>query len=311
MPALASSLPPYPPPPPSPPSRRKHPVALAFQKITTNTMSSITATTKGASDKVRSRIMELSWRQKFSLEDVYPCSFTVPGSHPTIDFRIEQTQMGEQRGGGTGGVVWNASHVLAAFLCREAREGRAHLAENCRVCDLGCGAGLGGLVAAALAREGEVTFADVGPVLDLARRNIEENRDRNGNNITAACAVREYWWGSGSLGAGLFDVVLVADCILPKLYPIPPLVAAIAELLTPFGKCFVSYEHRTWFEFDPREEFRRVCGERGMVVERVEEGRMDEVYRGEDVEVWVVTRRGGGREEGGGGGGELRRGESG
>ena len=35
--------------------------------------------------------------------------------------------------------------------------------------------------------------------------------------------VCEYWWRSGKMNEQ-FDVILVSDCVLPKLYPIAPLV---------------------------------------------------------------------------------------
>ena len=126
-------------------------------------------------------------------------------------------------------------------------------------------------------------------MLELTRRDVSCNYDSN--SLVARFSVQEYWWGSGTLGVARFDVVLVADCILPKLYPVEPLVTAIAELLKPAGVCLVGYEHRTWHEFDPRDRFRELCEEKGLEVARVEEERMDDVYRGEDIEIWSIRWR--------------------
>ena len=143
-------------------------------------------------------------------------------------------------------MVWNAAHVMSTYLC-----GSPEQVEGKKVADLGTGTGLTGLVALNLGAR-EVTFTDVGPVLELTRENVSSNCS---DELVSKTSVSEYWWGSGTLGKHCYDMVLVADCILPKLYPIEPLVVAIDELLVQgdAGVCLVSYEHRTWFEFDPRE----------------------------------------------------------
>jgi len=122
--------------------------------------------------------------------------------------------------------------------------------------------------------------------LELTRRNVDNNV--RSNNITSKNTIAEYWWGSGTLGHAQFDVLLIADCILPKLYPVGPLVDAIAELMAATGVCFVSYEHRLWHEFDPRHKFRELCEGKGLKVDKVSEDRLDDVYRGDDIEVWCV-----------------------
>lgn len=55
----------------------------------------------------------------------------------------------------------------------------------------------------------------------------------------------EYNWGGddGALRPPL-DVVLVSDCLLPKLYPIEPLVDALDKLSGPDTAILVSYEPR-------------------------------------------------------------------
>ena len=130
------------------------------------------------------------------------------------------------------------------------------------------------------------------------------------------CQIRaqKYWWGDGTYrnlmscteDNGL--VILVADCVLPKLYPIAPLVQAIDECLrehdnnnkkhnqqkhssVPSSSCAVlSYEHRYYPEYDPRIEFRRLAFERCLNVSIVQRDAMDPVYSLEDVEIWIVRR---------------------
>ena len=228
-------------PPAATPPRPRHPAALAFQSSSASALSS--------SSKISRKINELGWRQVHSHSEHYPFSSSSAG----INLRVRQKQCGEQDGTGTGAVVWNAAHVLSTYLC-----GNPASVIGKRIMDLGTGTGLTGLVALHLGAS-DVTLTDIGPVLDLTRENVASNVS---DSLSAKASVSEYWWGSGALGKHCFDVVLVADCILPKLYPIAPLVDAIDELLVEGegGVCFVSYEHRTWHEFDPREEV-RICNE--------------------------------------------------
>ncbi|GMH57925.1 hypothetical protein TrRE_jg917, partial [Triparma retinervis] len=159
--------------------------------------------------------MELKWRQQHSQSEIYPFSSSISVDPPiTLSLSIRQKQCGEQDGTGTGAVVWNAAHMLCAYLTK---------------------------------------------------------RHRGGDNIFAVTSVVEYWWGSETLPKSSFDIVLVADCILPKLYPMEPLVAAISSLLTPTGVCFVSYEHRVWFEFDPPTRFQQLCAESNLSIRVVGE----------------------------------------
>jgi len=204
--------------------------------------------------------------------------------------------------------------------------------------DLGTGTGLSGLVAGCLGAR-EVTFSDIGPVLDLTRENIalnlaslpdptptttvvevgleesEGRLERSGGIISPTHVTNyslplvasllttyipnpfrdslrssQYWWGSKTLPQDAFDVVLVADCILPKLYPMEPLVAAISDLLSPSGVCYVSYEHRTWFEFDPPTRFHELCSSNSLSVRAVSESELDEVFIGDDIIVWEVRK---------------------
>ena len=157
----------------------------------------------------------------------------------------------------------------------------------------GCGTGLVVIAARALGAS-SVVLTDIGEVLKICEENVALNESRMPQGVASSpIAVRQYYWGSKSSGLASqsFDVVLIADCILPKLYPVQPLVEAIDDLLGPAGLCLVSYEHRTWFKFDPRERFFELCSERGLSVEAVKDSDMDDKYRGEDIVIWEVRRR--------------------
>ena len=266
------------------PPKHKHPIALAFQDAS--------ATASKSSNKISNKIKELNWRQQYSQAEYYPFKYD-PDTHDItndsvsekklkVEVTVKQRQCGEQDGTGTGAVVWNAAHCLSSYMCSKGVE----KVKGRRVVDLGTGTGLTGIVAVKLGAE-EVCFTDVGRVLELTRENIEGNLEgEEGGRVRT----EEYWWGSGTLGKGRFGCVLVADCILPKLYPMEPLVEAIDELMVEEGGvCLVSYEHRTWFEFDPRERFLELCEVKGLQAVRVPEQDMVEVA--EDIIIWEVTRK--------------------
>jgi hypothetical protein len=98
-----------------------------------------------------------------------------------------------------------------------------------------------------------VTFTDQLCVFPLLSENVELAVQRCGiprENI----AVKEYNWGEATHHLNPpFDFVIVSDCVLPKLYPIEPLVAAVAAIMGPTTIALFSYEHRPFPEFDPRQ----------------------------------------------------------
>mmetsp|Transcript_901 Transcript_901/g.1897 ORF Transcript_901/g.1897 Transcript_901/m.1897 type:complete len:425 (+) Transcript_901:142-1416(+) len=157
---------------------------------------------------------------------------------------------------------------------------------------------------------------------DIREKPLPTREDGNHDGIYDTmliddCPIRaqKYWWGDGTyrnLMSSTEDnglIILVADCVLPKLYPIAPLVQAIDEclrehddnnkkgdrrkLLTgPSSSCAIlSYEHRYFPDYDPRIEFRRLASERCLDVFTVPRDAMDPIYSLEDVEIWIVRRR--------------------
>jgi len=108
---------------------------------------------------------------------------------------------------------------------------------------------------------------------------------------------QKLWWGEDSLheehgNAEAYDVILVADCVLPKLYPIAPLVQVIDELLVkPEAVAILSYEHRYYPDYHPREKFEELAKERGLVVSIIPHEEYDPIYSVDDIQIWHVKRQ--------------------
>ncbi len=124
-----------------------------------------------------------------------------------------------------GSVLWPAAIVLADALVAEPS-----VVENKRVLELGCGLGVGAIVAArlgakeAVASDGHLDIPAM--YADNARRNGAEPR------------YLHYDW-SAPEGPGLFDVVLASD-VLYELNACTLLADALARTLAPSGCAIIS-----------------------------------------------------------------------
>ena len=106
-----------------------------------------------------------------------------------------------------------------------------------RVVDVGSGTGAVAIASAIMGAKSAVA-TDQAQILHLARENIDSfvssiagqaERDTRKQQLQIA----ELDWGDmeQSRAAGApFDLVLVSECVLPKLYPLEPLVTAIDQL---------------------------------------------------------------------------------
>lgn len=96
------------------------------------------------------------------------------------------------------------------------------------MCDIGSGTGCTGIAAACLGAT--ATLTDQLCVFPLLSSNV--SAAINNCNISAdRLVLAEYNWGESVSHLGPpFDVVLVSDCVLPKLYPIEPLVQVLLAL---------------------------------------------------------------------------------
>jgi hypothetical protein len=151
---------------------------------------------------------------------------------------FSQIDNGELRGLGTGAVVWPAAHVLAKYL--EKRYGVSGL-NGKRVIDIGSGTGVVGVVAAHLGAT--VILSDQTCVKDLLQSNIDRYLCEIPSSNPPPVRFAEYNWDeSPSSLDPPFDLVLVSDCVLPKLYPIEPLIQvcstfSYAYCVTPVPLC--------------------------------------------------------------------------
>lgn len=86
------------------------------------------------------------------------------------------------------------------------------------------------------------------------------------------------------------DIILVSDCVLPKLYPIEPLVDAIDKLSGPNTTTFLSYEHRHYQAFDPRRRFEELVTARGFTKLNIPHAQQHPIFSADDIEIWEVRR---------------------
>jgi len=169
------------------------------------------------SSKYKRLADSLQWRQAFQKAEYYEILLE---SAKLLRFR--QVDNGELKGLGTGAFVWPAAHVLSKYI--EKRY--IHQMKGMRVCDIGSGTGATGLVAAALGAN--VTLTDQECILFLLEENktlfCEEFSELLNLN-PADIHICKYDWGEIPNDFDLtFDLILVSDCVLPKLYPIELLV---------------------------------------------------------------------------------------
>jgi predicted nicotinamide N-methyase len=269
---------------------------------------------------VRKKIQTLGWRNRYSQDEFYPIEITggpaAAGSAAAhYQFSVLQVQRGELEGTyGTGATVWPAAIVMIKYLERH----RDSLVKGKKVIDLGSGTGVTSIAAAILGAKHVICTDGEPRVVDLARDNIERaskqlegidhtvgsesNKTASSSSLSSSSTttiadcpvdVQTYWWGTGTiLNGNDCDVILVADCVLPKLYPIAPLVEALDQLLVnPTAVAIFSYEHRYYQAYDPRVHFIELAAAKNLMVQVIPTEQHDSVYSVEDIEIWHVRRK--------------------
>ena len=149
-------------------------------------------------------------------------------------------EVGASGPGGGDCLVGDCAAVLSRYL-----ESRPDAVAGKRVLELGSGAGLVGLVAAALGAR-SVTLSDLDEVVPLLTRNAAAFVDAQRDRSQCVVSVAALPWGLSPTGA--YDVVLVADCLLqngPHLYG--PLCDTLSDLLRSGNstRALFAYEQRT------------------------------------------------------------------
>ena len=168
--------------------------------------------------KIVRLVNSLKWRHRYQNEDHY----SIEMLDKTV-ITVRQVSNGEILGLGTGVSVWPAAHVLCKYI--ERRYGVTALRGK-RVCDIGTGTGCTGFVAAALGAH--VTLTDQAQILPFLECNKSSICEANKQIRPESIDICRYDWGESAAHLGPpFDLILISDCILPKLYPMLPLLEVI------------------------------------------------------------------------------------
>ncbi|GMF26042.1 unnamed protein product [Phytophthora fragariaefolia] len=231
----------------------------------------------------------LAWRDAFSMAPFF--QETVRGR----PLRIKQVLQGELNGFGTGLTVWPAACVLLKHLEQRAASDPRALADSDApfVLELGSGTGAVGIAAAMLLRAGRVVLTDMGNVRFIMQDNADLAQQQGVVDNHVAVEVDEYEWGqppTEHLIRGYYpDLILVSDCILPRLYPIEPLVEALVALSRSHTRILVSYEHRHYQNFQPKHRFWELMQAHKFSLRVIESAEYHPHYVAADIEVWEIT----------------------
>lgn len=248
----------------------------------------------------------------------------------TTTLQIKQVQRGEiENTYGTGATVWPSSLVLVKYLEHKQQKWYNKVKNRkITIADLGSGTGVTSIAVAYflgihqtynnMIHNNQGSFIvctdGIDSVVALAKENIENAAKKYAVNENQTVAkeiysigqsqikVRKYLWGDGTLLHELkdihckddsehyFDMVIVSDCVLPRLYPIQPLVDAIDELSGPNTITYLSYEYRYYSEYDPKEFFVNSARKKGLEVRTVPIEEQHPIYSVDDIEIWEIRR---------------------
>jgi predicted nicotinamide N-methyase len=228
----------------------------------------------------------LSWRDVFSTRPFF--EETICGQ----PLKIRQILQGELKGFGTGLTVWPAACLLLKYL--EYRFQGANKLNDQYIIELGSGTGAVGIAAAMLGAS-RVVVTDMKKLLFL----MQENVDLYINTIGTPTQVEviEYEWGETSTYRLLENKrypewILVSDCILPKLYQMEPLVEALDKLSQRNRtRILISYEHRYYPHFDPKQKFWKLMHARGFELRQIQQEEYHPDYQAQDIEVWEIFKK--------------------
>lgn len=273
------------------------------------------------------KAQSLGWRNRYSQAELYPveitplCFSSSSSSSAPITYHVRQVQRGETDGTyGTGATVWPASIVLLKYLEKAVSKDPSFL-NNKAVIDLGAGTCVTSIATALLGAElvvctdgNDHVVSLASDIVDMACKDMKSSLPLDTKAASSSDArmigkcemrIRKFWWGeddesmldelilrssSSEDSRRYYDMILVSDCVLPKLYPIEPLVLAISALSGPDTVTYLSFEHRYYPKFDPRDRFRDLCQENDLTVRVIPIEDQDAKYSADDIEIWQVTR---------------------
>lgn len=288
-----------------------HPIVNAFTAALKNGNKNSKDAKSSYLQKVTST---LGWRNRYSQADQYPMELNLPPheNNRIVTFHVQQVQRGEiDRTFGTGATVWPASIVLVKYLevlCHQMP------GKNMVIGDLGSGTGITSIAAGLLFADSYVFCTDgEDAVVDLALKNVHfagkelDSLDGRFNQPTntvqigsSLIHVSKYRWGDGSIVQNMkrivsvdeeFDIIICSDCLLPKLYPIDPLVEALDECLSSKTIAYLTYEHRYYPNYDPKEYFINCCLNKRLNVRTVPLNEQHQIYSVQDIDILEIKRQ--------------------
>jgi len=260
-------------------NRKPHPTASALFESLEQESTSL------KSARLRKIASVAGWRNRQC------CSVSVfcQHSNENISFSVSQSPSEKE----TGTSVWPAAIVLIKYLEKDRLKGRS-------VVDLGSGTGITSIAASFSGAESVICTDGSVEALDGARLNIEKALAEHPLMDEQRLVSRLYRWGDAEMSKSLlsylrksdyFDVILVSDCVLPKLFPIRPLIRAMQQLSGPNTTTYISYEHRHYLEYDPKTKFWDLAMEAGFHVTEVPLDKHHPVYSAEDIEIWEINKK--------------------
>lgn len=199
---------------------------------------------------------------------------------------------------------------------------------NTTVLDLGAGTGVTSFAAAILGASFVICTDGSKQIVDLAQHNLDHinlkfdsissdtcdeecesprktNSDSptmNPSTIQKQVYVCEFFWGNEEHKQDILqnftehrcsypDIILVSDCLLPKLFSIEPLVGALVDCMGANTTAYLSYEYRFYEQFDPKERFVKLATQSGLFVEEISHDDYHPIYQASDIEIFKVTRK--------------------
>ncbi|CAH0477061.1 unnamed protein product [Peronospora belbahrii] len=231
----------------------------------------------------------LAWRDAFSMASYF---HETVGGRP---LRIKQVLQGELNGFGTGLTVWPAACVLLKHLEQRATNDLRGLVgtDSPFVLELGSGTGAVGIATAMLLQAGRVVLTDMDNVRFIMDENTALARQDGVLNSHVVVDTEGYEWGQppsqGLVPMRYPDLILVSDCILPRLYPIEPLVEALTLLSRSHTRILISYEHRHYQHFQPKQRFWELMQENKFSLRVIDTAEYHPHYVAADIEVWDIT----------------------
>lgn len=196
--------------------------------------------------------------------------------------------------------MWPAACVLLKHL--DHRFAGNNQLENQFVLELGSGTGAVAIAAAMLGAR-RVVATDMDKLLFLIQENVHLAQTTTGalSHATTSIQVESYEWGALPSEAIIAttspseyaypDLILVSDCILPRLYPIVPLVAALDLLAKKHTTILISFEYRYYEHFDAKQRFWEFMLAKGFELRVLEDNEYHPRFKADDIEVWELKRQ--------------------